>query len=388
MVVSNKKKEFLKNSKLNFYYEINKYKSTLKPTKEIEGFASYVIVGEKNYPNLATHNISNDSIASSYRNSSDIVKKKYDDIFKIKARNILGSTNPVHVKNTSQRIQDEIRDIYKAKNIVNFSSNFSKELTFDKVVVNKIAGIAGSKNDLISLNSTENTQTSKQVEKYIENDIKAKEAVISLYEKGVNEHQIINLLALGSFGVSVNKKLVPSKWAISAYDQTIEKYLHKKILKFSSLNEYELYSYSDKGNFFLIILFPDTFAGNVIETFPGAVEEDFVLVDNKLKKPEPETAGGFYATKIAIHEFLVSRKKQASYLSIRIIKDYEIPLGVVFVRECVRNALNKKILFKTSNKKDLESYLYENFKEHFEFYLKSQILKNQRIEKKVTDFFI
>ena len=387
MVISNKKKEFLKNSKLNFYYEINKYKSTLKPTKEIEGFASYVIVGEKNYPNLATHNISNDNKISSYKNSSDIVKKEYDNIFKIKARNILGSTNPVHVKNTSNRIQDEIRDIYKAKNIVNFSSNFSKELTFDKVVVNKVAGIVGSKNDLISLNSTENTQTSKQVEKYCVEDIKSREAIISLYERQVNEHQIINLLALGSFGISINKKLVPSKWAITAYDQTIEKYLYKKILNFKLINEYEIYSYLDKGNFFVIILFPDNFAANIIETFPGAVEQDYVGVDNKLKKAEPETAGGFYATKIAVNEFLVSRKKQASYLTIRIIKDSEIPLGVVFVRECVRQALSKNALFCTSNKSELDKYLYENFKEHFVYYLKSQILLEQKKTRKLSEFF-
>ncbi|MCA9495379.1 MAG: hypothetical protein KC589_00415 [Nanoarchaeota archaeon] len=384
--LSTKKKEFLNKTKLEFYKEIKKYQKELKPTKEIEGFPCSAIVGEKNYPNLATHNISNENQKSSYQNTSEIVKKNYNDIIKLKAKNILGTTNQIYIKKTNEKINEEIQNIYKSKKSIEFASNFEKELSFKKILINKVSGIIGSKNPLISLKATQNTTTSKQIEKYSKNDIKAKEAIISLYERGINEHQIINLLALGSFGIQINKKLVPTKWAISAYDQTLEKHLHKKIIYYKPIEDFEIYEHKDKGNHFVIILIPDTFQAEIIESFPGAIEKDYVNFDNKLHKESPETSGGYYATKFPIFEQLIERKKQAAFISLRIISNYDIPLGVVFVRESVRAALKNKI-FKTSNEKELENFLHIKFPNHSRLYQTSNVLVEKKKQKKLNAFF-
>lgn len=380
------KKEFLNKTKIEFYNEIKKYQSQLKPTKEIDGFGNSSIVGEKNYPNLKIHNVSTQEKENSFFNTGDIVKQDYSQIIKLKAKNILGSTQETYIKKSNDRINKELVDIYKSKKAVEFNSSFEKELSFNKVLVSKVSGIVGSKNPLLSLKSNENTSTSKQVEKYTENDIKAKEAIISLYEKGVNEHQITNLLSLGTFGLSFNRKLVPTKWAISAYDQTIEKHLHKKIINNRIIEKYEAYHYKDKGNDFVIILLPNFFSGEVIESFPGAVERDYIGFDNKLHKKEPETAGGFYATKISIFEQLNSRKKQAAFISIRLISDYDIPLGVVFVRECVREAL-KKPIFTTSDHIELIKFLNSKFTNHRKFFESSKVYLERNRQKRIGDFF-
>lgn len=401
---SSSKKEFLKTTKLKFYEEIKKYQKTLKPTKEIIGFGSAPIVGEKNYPFLATHNISNEEKSSSFFETGNLVKKSYDDILPLKAKSILGSTNKNYIKKPRTKIVEELRDIYKSKKAVEMQSTFEKELIFNKILTSKVSGVMGSQNELTKLEAQENTSTSNKIEKFTQNDIKAREAIISLYEKGINEHQIINLLALGSFGIDINRKLVPTKWAISAYDQTIEKYLHKKILNNNVINEYEIYHDLDKGNDFIIILIPDHFNAEIVETWDVSgldqealsgkwktnkktiIEVDYVGNDNKLKTKEPQTAGGFWATKSPIHRFLDERKKQASYISIRFIDNYEIPLGVVFVRECVRKALNNCIL-KTSSSLEVESFLRENFPRHFKHYFFSTTLKEQKKQKKLTNFF-
>ncbi len=379
------KKDFLNKTKLDFYKEIKKYQQKLKPTKEIEGYGSAPIVGEKGYPYLATHNISNEDKNSSYRNTSDIVKKDYKEIIPIKAKNILGSTDHSYAKKVDNKILEEIRDVYKSKKDIQVNTQFEKELTFNKVLVNKVSGVVGSKNPLESLEALENTPTEKIVEKFTNGEIKSREAIITLYERGINEHQIINLLALGSFGVELNKKLVPTRWAITAYDQTIEKYLHKKIIQFRPLDYYELYTYEDKGNSFVIILIPDTFSGEVIEQFDNTVEKDYVGNDNKLNKEEPETAGGFFATKIGIFEQLTSRKRQASFISIRIIKNYDIPLGVVFVRESIREAM-KKGKFRTTKLEELRTYIMENFSEHYRYFEDSKVFSEKRKQKKLGDF--
>jgi len=401
----NNKKQFLNKTKLEFYKEIKKYQQELKPTKEIEGFASSAIVGEKNYPNLKVHNISNDDKKNSFFNSSNIIKQNYSDIIKLKAKNILGSTQSLNIKKINTKIREELENIYKSKREIEFSSKFRNELKFDKILTSKVSGIMGSKNELTKINPNENTKTSNKIEKYTANDIKSKEAIISLYEKGVNESQIQNLLALGSFGINFNKKLVPTKWAISAFDQTIEKHLYKKIIKYNPINNYEIYTSYDKGNTFIIILIPDTFSAEIVEAFDSTsqnskfseglgivskknsltIERDFVNFENKLKKSEPETAGGFWATKMPIQEYLLSRKKQASFISIRIIENYDIPLGVIFVREKVRDAMKNKI-FSTSNENNLFEFLKIKYPKHFSLFENSILLKEQKKQTKLKKF--
>lgn len=382
------KKEILSKTKFEFYKELKKFQSEFKPSDEIEGFASSAIVGEKNYPNLKINNISNFNKENSFFNTSNIIKKDYSKIIKLKARNVLGTTNEIgrgDVRGKS-RINEEMKNIYKSKKEIEFSSKFENELKFNKVLVNKVSGIMGSKNELISLTSNENISTSKQIEKYTQNDIKSKEAIINLYEKGVNEHQIINLFALGSFGIEINKKLVPSKWAISAYDQIIEKYLFKKIKEYKLIEDIEVYYMQDKGNYFLVCLFPHEISGETFEVMKDWSGSDYFNYENKLDKLEPKISGAYFSNKLAVFEHLEKRKRQASFLSIRIIKDYEIPLGVVFVRECVRECMKKRVRIMKIDR-ELERFLYENYKEFFEFYLKSKLRNEMKKIRKLNEFF-
>lgn len=387
------KKKVLNRTKQEFFKQIKAYQKTLKPTKEIEGFGSAPIVGEKNYPFLQIHNSSNEDKKNSFMNSNSIVKQGYKDIFQLKAKNILGSTQNTHIRKTTDRINQEIVDIYKSKKEIEFNSTFEHELKFDKILTNKMSGIMGSKNELQSLEATQNTKTSKQIEKYSTNDAKAKEAIIKLYEKGKNEQQIIHLLALGAFGVNINKKLVPSKWAITAYDRTIEHHLYKQIIKYNPINQYEVYYYQNKSDTHVNILLPDHYTGTHTEDWANShssewdgFNTDHYNHENKLPTINPLNAGGYYATKIALNEHLDKRKKQASAIMIRIIRDYDVPLGVVFVRECVRESFNKQI-FKTTSFKELNTFIKIKFPDHYKHFISSKVLEEQRKQTKLNNFF-
>lgn len=381
------KKDILNRTKIDFYNEIRKYQKTLKPTKEIDGYGSSAIVGERNYPQLKVYNSSNEDKKSSFLNSNKIVKQSYSKIIKYKARNILGNTNNIYVKKTNDKVLTQIQDIYKAKKEVEFTSKFESELKFNKPIVNKLSGVLGTKNELLNIELNENAKTSKQVEKYSADDIKSKEAVINLYEKGVNESQIINLLTLGNFGLALNRKIVPTRWAITAYDKAIENHLYSKIINYKLIDSYELYFKKDKGNSFLIILLPDTYSAENYEFMSNNWQaSDYVGVDNQLKKKEPSTAGGLFATKLAINEYLFKRKKQAQYICIRFIDNYEVPLGVIFVRETVRETM-KKIEFSTSNFSELNEYIKENYGLFDKYILSSQTLKEKKTQKKINDYY-
>jgi hypothetical protein len=386
-------KKIINHTKNAFFKQIKAYQQTLKPTKEIEGFGSAPIVGEKNYPFLQIHNSSNEDKSNNFMNSGEIVKQGYKDIFHIKAKNILGSTQNTHIRHTTDRINNEIIDIYKSKKAIEFNSTFEKELKFDKVLTNKIAGIMGSKNELEQLQATENTTTSKQIEKYSTNDAKAKEACIKLYEQGKNEQQIIHLLALGVFGVNINKKLVPSKWAITAYDKMIEEHLHKQILKYKPINQYEVYYYQNKSDTHVNILLPDHYTGTHTEDWANSYSDEWNGFNtdsfnnvNKLPTPEALNAGGYYATKIALNEHLQNRKKQASAIMIRRIRDYDVPLGVVFVRECVRESFKNQV-FKTSSFEELNEFIKTKYPDHHKHFLNSKVLSEQKKQTKLNKFF-
>lgn len=380
------KRKILNKTKLDFYKQIKLYQAELKPTKEIEGVGSAPIVGEKNYPYLKVHNVSTEETKNSFFKSGEVVKKDYTEIFKIKAKNILGSTDEGYIKKVDNRLKKEISDIYKSRTEIEFTSEFENELKFDKVLVNKVSGIVGSKNSLHSIEANENTTTSKQIEKYTTEDIKAKDAVLNLYERGVNEHQIIHLLALGEFGLNFNKKLVPTKWAITAYDQMVEKHLHSKILKYNVIKSFEVYYYKNKSDTHVIVLLPDTYSGEHFEDWEGGQGRDYIGVNNRLKTPEPNNAGGYYATKIGVHEHLNERKSQASFVALRVIRNYDVPLGVVFVRECVRECL-KNLVFKSNEIKDVEEFLMKNYFLHYKHFISSKVLSERKSQTKLGDFY-
>ncbi len=382
----NLKKEYLSETKKKFYDELKSYSLNLKASKEIEGFPANSIIGEKNYPNLKIHSISNENLESVYKNNSNLVKLNYDKIIKIKARNIFGSSNNINVKDLNFRIKEELADIYKAKNMINFVSKFDKEIKFNCFANSKDFGILGSKNELLSIETIGNVSVSKNIEKYTNDDIKSKKAIIDLYEKSYNEHQIINLLSLGEFGHSLNKKLMPTKWAISAFDKTIEKHLYLKLIKNKLLEKFEIFSYFDKGNFFLIILIPDYFQAQIIETWSNIVESDYVSFDNKLDYLDIKTAGAFYATKLGVFENLCFRKKQSAFISLRVIKDYEIPLGLVFVRECIRETMKNKI-FESSDLEEIKNFLLEKFPKYYNLIIDSKLFLNIFKQKKLNLYF-
>ena len=110
------------------------------------------------------------------------------------------------------------------------------------------------------------------------------------------------------------------------------------------------------GNAYLIMLFPNVFSYELFELYlPGSswnpgkeikAATDYENFDGR-KTYASDTAGGYYASRLPILEYLESIKKQASVLVIRIeLPSYWAALGVWVVRESVRKALaNKKLEF-------------------------------------------
>lgn len=186
---------------------------------------------------------------------------------------------------------------------------------------------------------------------HYDTDLKANEAINYLKNKGLEEYEISNLLSAGTIGIEKNRKLVPTRWSITATDDSISKENINKIKQNEIIDTYTIFNGRYLGNNFTIILLPRLWSYELIEMWqPGAVfssNETQVMTDyeeyNGRKEYAASTGGGYYASRLPITEWLIDNKTQAAILTIRqITKDYYMPLGVWVVREAVRKTLKNQ----------------------------------------------
>jgi len=198
-----------------------------------------------------------------------------------------------------------------------------------------------------------NIYTDWRIEKaHADKDLRAAEAVIELYERGVMVSAIQRTFSLGMFGLKSQRKLVPTRWSITAVDSIISQHLIEKIKEFPTIDEFRVYTFSHMDNRFAAILMPEKWSFEWIEAwFPGttwnpekigrpAVMGDYETYEGRTTYPD--IGGCYYACRLAVAESLANERRQASALVMREIHPgYLLPVGVWFVRECVRKMLSQ-----------------------------------------------
>jgi hypothetical protein len=201
---------------------------------------------------------------------------------------------------------------------------------------------------------TSNIKVDPAVEKAINDDVKASESIAELHQKNYSEYFLSQILSIGSLGLKKDKKLVPTRWAITATDDIIGKKLIEKIKNYKELENHELFFGEYMGNAYLIFLFPRIFSFELFELYlPGSswnptneikAATDYESHEGRKNYAE-NTGGGYYATRLPVTEYLEKIKRKASVLVIRIeLPSYWAALGVWVVRESVRKALETKKL--------------------------------------------
>jgi len=184
----------------------------------------------------------------------------------------------------------------------------------------------------------------------------------------MDEHALTKLLSVGALGLGAKRKLVPTKWSITATDDMLGKKVRDEIRDFP-MADYRLYIGGYLGNYYLILLFPQSFS---YELFESSVRNEGPLswsTDHETtfgrKEYASETAGGYYACRLAILEKLKAMRKQATVLALRFItNEYTLPLGVWVVREATRKALASDPVILAS-KGDLLKHAINEVKERF-----------------------
>jgi hypothetical protein len=233
---------------------------------------------------------------------------------------------------------------------------------------------------------------------YYDRDLKAAEAVVELYDRGVLVTRIQRAFSLGMFGFKSRRKLVPTRWSITAVDSILSQELIDTIKQHDAIDEYRVYSFKNLDNYFVAILMPERWSFEWIEAwFPGTTWNP----DERARAPAmmgdhesywgrttyPDVGGCYYACRLAVAERLAEERRQASALVLREIHPgYILPVGVWNVRESIRRTMQTEPRKFDSLQAALAhacSMLTVPLRKWVE---NSEMLKRALFQKKITEF--
>jgi hypothetical protein len=177
----------------------------------------------------------------------------------------------------------------------------------------------------------------------------ARVAVRELYGRGVRVSRIQRAFSVGTLGRRGRRKLVPTRWSITAVDDLLSKENVERLRPLPELSEIELYRLTALDNRWLIALLPGAYRYESIEAWypntlwnpsPSAIVMIGDHEGNEGRTTYASIGGCYYAARLAVSEALVRRGRQAGIVVLREVHPGEIlPLGVWNVREHVRSAL-------------------------------------------------
>lgn len=244
---------------------------------------------------------------------------------------------------------------------------------------------------------TENIKTERKLEKaYYDKDLRAAEAILMLYNAGIEVSRITKALSIGAFGIAKQRKLVPTRWSITAVDYTVSKELIQEIKKFNPINEYRIYEFRNLDNVFVVLMLPVKWKYELIEAwYPNTIwnmrGKDIAIYSSHEfyngRSEYAEIGGCYYAARLSVAEALRQEKKQAGIVIMReAYPGYIMPVGVWNVRESVRAALKTKPLkFRTLS--EALNYACSRLKLAKGIWInKSEVLKSELYQRKITEF--
>ena len=199
-----------------------------------------------------------------------------------------------------------------------------------------------------TLKIIENPKIPRKVDQMREDfHLKSQPALIKLYESGYEVAYLQGILSAGILGEKKRRKLVPTKWSITAVDETINAHLKEEITRYEQINELMLFSGEYLGNRFQIILLPGPYSFEMFEKWgsgsvwgEGDVSHDWEWINGR-KDYADEITGAYYAARLSVSQYLARIRRQASIIVLRRIGgEYHSPMGVWVIRETVKNILS------------------------------------------------
>ena len=266
--------------------------------------------------------------------------------------NLLKGTMIQNVRTISGRYIESLQDMALSKRAVESTMTFEKfspqllnEMTLSNHNHVEIPVVFSSPVREFKIFSS---NSDKKIEKkYYDSDLLASDAVIELYENNIDMTSIAKVLSIGMLGRKKNRKLMPTKWSITAADDIVSTYLLKRIKDNAILDCYLVFTFSHLANYYSIIFIPDdVWNFEMIESWIDTNGSVHIGSDHESGKNidhYPTIAGAYFSARLAAAEYLFKKGRKASVLILREIRpEYFVSLGVWQIREGIRESLKLK----------------------------------------------
>ena len=267
--------------------------------------------------------------------------KTLEDIVNFRLSLVRG-IEKISIQNTQGRFIENLHEVAMSSHSIDTDLQFHKT-TLPVTTIDGESAPFGPVGDIKSAKFF-GTRSDKSIERvYYDHDLKAQDAVLTLYNKGIDISKIQKCFSIGMLGKK--RKLVPTKWSITATDDIISKSLVSEILEFDLIDSCRIFSHDHLGNMFSVILFPHRWLFEMQEAWhdENKVGFGFDSEDARGIDHPPAIAGAYFAAKLGVAEYLVQKKLQAAVLVLREIRpEYAVPVGVWQIREAIRAAMKKE----------------------------------------------
>jgi len=318
--------------------------------------APEIFVGRSNYPDVSTGVLSpvdREADAAGYATSADWYQRglDIDDVLR-RRTGLLNSTRSaqVNVEDVWDGFVGVQREVAIADHPVDVEVGLAGSPDID-LSLDDIATPTGPRARAQEATLAENPTVPRPVEKTLEDDDwRAEGAMTYLYRRGFDVYDINTILSAGALGRGSQRRLVPTRWSITAVDDTVGQYLRGRIRNAPGVDEVQVWYNEYMANEYWVVLAPGAWEFELVELkAPGSIwnpepEGSYYLAaasegyEGRTGYVD-ETAGAYYAARLGVLEHLESVGRQATALVIRHATDaYWAPVGVWQVREGVRNA--------------------------------------------------
>ena len=324
--------------------------------KDFSGGAPAPFVGHYGYPNVNVGILAPPDISDSweYDAPKHWAAENYGvgDVVDLRS-GLVNSRFSAHIKHFDREL-DIAREVAMASKPVDVDISL-KNTPIMRMSLDSHAAPTGPNAKLQKIDVTSNAKIPTRVQRaFDDTDLLSTPAMTDLFDRGYDENYLSRMLSVGTFGLEQNRKLVPTRWSITATDDMLGKHVLEEV-KEQQIGDYQAYFGSYLGNYYLMLFFPDPFSYELFEMSVRAGRQgnwegkgnwstDYETVQGR-KNYATETAGGYYTVRLAISEKMLENKRQGSCLALRFITDeYTLPLGVWVTREAARNSLKSKPL--------------------------------------------
>ena len=179
-----------------------------------------------------------------------------------------------------ERMLSEAQEAVMSIKPVDAEVRFSRDPVFS-LELDEVAHPVGASAPIEKFKIAENPAIPKRVDQLASDNTLASDALSELLLHGFDVHYLTKLLSAGVLGKRENKKMVPTKWAITATDDMAGKRLMESIRYFREIEQPLVFSNTYLDNHFEILLLPGSWE---YEQFETALTPDLEALRKKRRR--------------------------------------------------------------------------------------------------------